>query len=101
VRYKQKGGFIDNCGNVRNVLATRNEPPSLKFQATPNVESSSVVSRLARLSLDHSLAGLNSAESDGILTEIKIRSTSSFEVEVKPSVPRRKILWHVKDPFQV
>jgi hypothetical protein len=28
----------------------------------------------------------------------KVHSTSSFGAEVKPSVPCRKILWHVKNP---
>jgi hypothetical protein len=35
---------------------------------------------------------------DGFWGAIKIRSTPSFGWEVKPEVPCRKILWHVKDP---
>jgi hypothetical protein len=31
---------------------------------------------------------------------IKIRSTSTFGGEVKPSVLYRKILWHVEDPYK-
>jgi hypothetical protein len=38
--------------------------------------------------------------SDGFLRAIKIRSTPSFVWEVKPEVPCRKILRHVKDPFR-
>jgi hypothetical protein len=34
---------------------------------------------------------------DGFLRAIKIRSTPSFEWEIKPEVPCRKILRHVKD----
>jgi hypothetical protein len=34
---------------------------------------------------------------DGFLRAIKIRSKPSFAWEVKPEVPCRKILWHVKD----
>jgi hypothetical protein len=36
-------------------------------------------------------------QGDGFLRVIKIRSTPSFGWEVKPEVPCRKILWHVKD----
>jgi hypothetical protein len=37
------------------------------------------------------------SQNDGFLRAIKIRSTSSFRWEVKPEVPCRKILRHVKD----
>jgi hypothetical protein len=40
-------------------------------------------------------AGSNLAEGD------KIRSTTSFGGEVKPSAPCCKILWHVKDDYGV
>jgi hypothetical protein len=43
--------------------------------------------------------GSNPDESDGFLKAIKIRRTTSFGWEVKPSVPRRKTLRHVKDPL--
>jgi hypothetical protein len=36
-------------------------------------------------------------QGDGFLRAIKIRSTPSFGGEVKPEVPCRKILRHVKD----
>jgi hypothetical protein len=39
-------------------------------------------------------AGSTQAEGDGFLRAIKIRSTPSFEGEVEPSAPCRKILWH-------
>jgi hypothetical protein len=43
---------------------------------------------------------LSPAESDGFLTARKIRSTTSFGGEVKPSTPCRKIVWHDKDPLR-
>jgi hypothetical protein len=36
-------------------------------------------------------------QGDGLLRAIKIRSTPSFGWEVKPEIPCRKILRHVKD----
>jgi hypothetical protein len=41
--------------------------------------------------------GSNPGEDDCFLRTIKIRNKTSFGVEVKPSVPCRKILQHVKD----
>jgi hypothetical protein len=41
--------------------------------------------------------GFEPGQGDGFLRTIKIRSTPSFGWEVKPEVPCRKILWHVKD----
>jgi hypothetical protein len=38
---------------------------------------------------------------DGYLRAIKIRTAPSFGGEVKPSASRRKILWHVKNSFEV
>jgi hypothetical protein len=54
------------------------------------------------LPLDPRFAGSDSqpAESDGFLTAIEIRSTTSFGGEVKPSVPCRKILRRIKDPLR-
>jgi hypothetical protein len=46
------------------------------------------------------LAGFFPAEGDGFLRAIKIRSSPSFGGEVKPSVPCRKILRHVREPFK-
>jgi hypothetical protein len=40
--------------------------------------------------------GFEPGQGDGFLRAIKIRSTPSFEREIKPEVPR-KILWHVND----
>jgi hypothetical protein len=37
---------------------------------------------------------------DGFLSAIQIRSKFSFGCEVKPEVPRRKILRRVKDPLR-
>jgi hypothetical protein len=56
---------------------------------------------LACLPLDPRFAGSNPAEDDGFLRSIKIHSTPSFGGEVKPSVPCRKILQHVKEPCRV
>jgi hypothetical protein len=44
----------------------------------------------ACLPLDPRFAGSNPAEDDGFLRVIKIRSTTSFGGEVKPSVPCRR-----------
>jgi hypothetical protein len=41
--------------------------------------------------------GFEPGQSDGFLRATKIRSTPSFGREVKPEVPCRKILRHVKD----
>jgi hypothetical protein len=41
--------------------------------------------------------GFAAGRGDGFLRAIKIRSTTSFGWEVKPDVPCRKILRHVKD----
>jgi hypothetical protein len=41
--------------------------------------------------------GFEPGQGDGFLRAIKIRSTPSFGWEVKPEVPCRKILRHVKD----
>jgi hypothetical protein len=43
--------------------------------------------------------GFKPGRDDGFLRAITIRSTSSFEWEVKPKVTCRKILRHVKDPL--
>jgi hypothetical protein len=40
--------------------------------------------------------GFEPGQGDGLLRAIKIRSTPSFGWEVKPEVPCRKILRHVK-----
>jgi hypothetical protein len=39
-------------------------------------------------------------QGDGILRAINVRSTPSFEWEVKTEVPCLKILWHVKGPLR-
>jgi hypothetical protein len=44
--------------------------------------------------------GFEPGQGDGFLRAIKIRSTPSFGWEVKPEVPRRKVLRHVKDPLK-
>jgi hypothetical protein len=44
--------------------------------------------------------GLEPGQGDGFLIAIKIRSTPSFRREVKPEVPRRKILRYLKDPVR-
>jgi hypothetical protein len=41
--------------------------------------------------------GFKPSQGDGFLRAIKIHSTPSFRWEVKPEVPCRKILQHVKD----
>jgi hypothetical protein len=51
---------------------------------------------LASLLLYPGFTGSKPAEDEGFLRAIKIRSTTSFGGEVKPSVSCRKILWRVK-----
>jgi hypothetical protein len=53
------------------------------------------------LLLDPRFAGSNPTEGDRFLKATKICSTVSFGGEVKLSAPCRKILWHVKEPFEV
>jgi hypothetical protein len=53
------------------------------------------------MSPDQRFAGSNPAEGDGFLRAIKLRSTTSFGGEVKPSVLCRKILRRAKDAFEV
>jgi hypothetical protein len=44
--------------------------------------------------------GSDPAEDFGFLSAIKIRRPTSFEGEVKPSVPCRQIFRHVKEPYK-
>jgi hypothetical protein len=53
------------------------------------------------LSSDPGFAGSNPAEDGGFLKVIKICSTTTFEGKVTPSVPYRKVLRHVKEPWGV
>jgi hypothetical protein len=39
------------------------------------------------LAIGHKIGGSNQAEGDGFLRALKIRSTTSFEGEIKPSDP--------------
>jgi hypothetical protein len=52
---------------------------------------------VSMLATDPKVCGFEPVEGDGFLRAIKIRSTLSFEWEVKPGVPCRKILRHVKE----
>jgi hypothetical protein len=53
------------------------------------------------LLLDLRFAGSNPVEGDGFLRAIKIRSKNIFfGEEVKPLAPCRKILQHVKEPYE-
>jgi hypothetical protein len=45
--------------------------------------------------------GFKPGREAGFLKAINIRIRPSFGGEVKPSFPSRKILWHVKEPFEV
>jgi hypothetical protein len=44
--------------------------------------------------------GLNPAEDETFLRAIKMRGTTSFGGEVKPSAPCHKISRHVKEPYR-
>jgi hypothetical protein len=53
---------------------------------------------IAYIQLDIWFAGSNTAEGYGFLRAVKIRSKTSFQWEVKLSIPCRKSLKHVKIP---
>jgi hypothetical protein len=53
------------------------------------------------LPLDPRFVSSDSVEGDEFLRAIKFHSTPSFEGEVKMLAPCCKILWHVKDTFEV
>jgi hypothetical protein len=55
---------------------------------------------VACLPLDLRFTGSNPAVDDGFLRARKIRSTTSFDVEAKPSVPCRETLRHVEEPYE-
>jgi hypothetical protein len=55
----------------------------------------------AILAIGPNVRGLKPGRDDGFLGAIKIRSTTSFGGEVKPSTPFHKILRHVKERFEV
>jgi hypothetical protein len=44
---------------------------------------------------------LKPSQDDGFLRAIKIHRTPSFRGEVKLSAPCHKILWHVKNHFEI
>jgi hypothetical protein len=46
-------------------------------------------------------SGFEPDQGDGFLREMKICSTPTFGLEVKPEVPCHNILWHVKDLLEV
>jgi hypothetical protein len=56
---------------------------------------------IACLPLYPRFAGSNVADNNRFLRTIKIRNTASFGGEAKPSVPRHKILRHVKKNLRV
>jgi hypothetical protein len=56
---------------------------------------------VSALATTFKIVGFKPAESDGFLSAIKICSKLSFEAEVKPSAPCRKILLHIKNHFEV
>jgi hypothetical protein len=55
---------------------------------------------LGCLPLDARLVSSDPAKGDGFLRAIKIHSTTSSGREVELSVPCRKFLWHVKEPYE-
>jgi hypothetical protein len=52
------------------------------------------------LAITPAFARSNPAEDDECSRAIQIRSTTSFGGEVKPLVPCRKIMRHVKEPYE-
>jgi hypothetical protein len=55
---------------------------------------------VACLPLYPRFAGSKVADNNRFLRTIQIRNTASFGGEAKPSVPRRKILRHVKETYE-
>jgi hypothetical protein len=56
---------------------------------------------LNALAIGPKVLGFKSGRGDGFLRVVEFRSTPSFGGEVKPEVPCRKILRHVKNYSQV
>jgi hypothetical protein len=57
--------------------------------------------QVVALVIELNVRGFKPGRGQWILMTIKIRSTTFFGGEVKPSVPCRKILRNVKDPYSV
>jgi hypothetical protein len=55
---------------------------------------------VSALAIGPDVRGFDPGQGDGFLRAIKIRSTSYFGWQVKPEVPRRKILRYVRDLFK-
>jgi hypothetical protein len=55
---------------------------------------------VSALAIGPDVRGFDPGQGDGFLRAIKIRSTPYFGWEVKPEVPRRKILRYVRDLFK-
>jgi hypothetical protein len=53
------------------------------------------------LAIGHEDCGFKPDRVRCTLRAIKIRSTTSFGVEIKPAVPRRKIVWCVKNAYSM
>jgi hypothetical protein len=51
------------------------------------------------LAIGPKVRGFKAGEGQWICKGDKIRSINFFGREVKAAVPRRKILWHVKNPY--
>jgi hypothetical protein len=84
--------YLFKRGSLNDTVYSSDCTPSKSF---------SVVKWLSCLPLNPRFAGSNPTEGDGFLRAIKIRSTTAFGGEVKPSAPCCKILRHVKDPCGV
>jgi hypothetical protein len=72
---------------------------SMKFRVFWDVAPCSHIEVDRRFRGASIIRGIDLTDSDGFLRAIKIRSTTSFGGEVKPSSPCRKMLRHVKDHF--
>jgi hypothetical protein len=69
---------------------------TIRFSNIPGRLGGVVVSVLATGPNVH---GFKPGRGDGFLRMIKICSTPSFGLDVKPQIPCRNILRHVKDPL--
>jgi hypothetical protein len=76
-------------------------PSPYSFIHSPIKLVALVVYLLACFLLDPKVCGFKSGWSDRFLRAIKVRSTASFQGQVKPGCPCCKILRHVKNYLQV
>jgi hypothetical protein len=85
--------FMEPEASWRHATAFYPDPDT--FSLPPHMSPRDVV--VSVLATGPKGCGLKPGQGDGFLRTIKIHGTPSFGWEVKPEVPCRKILWHVKE----